>query len=195
MNDEEHFSIAYEGGDTAECARLLAEEPSFSNGVSEDGLPYLLSALHRESHGAPPGMSEVLLEAGAEVDAAAAAALGDDRQLFAIIKKEPSALHAGDAWGMQPLHWAAHCGHVGVVADLLEMGADINAAADSWTALHLATELEHGDVVRLLLERGARRDVRLDEAHGRMTPLEMAEAWGLPEMAELLETWEQGESS
>jgi len=187
VNDEEQFSVAYEGGDTVECARLLAEDPTFSNGTSEDGLPYLLSALHRESHGAPPGMSEVLLEAGADVDAAAAAALGDDRRLSALIKKKPSLLHAGDAWGMQPLHWAAHCGHADVVADLLEMGADINAPAESWTALHLATELGHGEVVRLLLERGANREARLDEAHGHMTPLEMAEEWGISEMAELLQ--------
>jgi len=115
-----------------------------------------------------------------------AAALGDQAAVERIVIDKQEELHAMDPWRMQPIHWAAHCGHREVVGWLLDQGADVNAAADSWTPLHLAVEIGHEDVATLLLEHGADPEARLDDEHDSMTPMEMAKAWKLHKMVEFL---------
>jgi ankyrin repeat protein len=61
-----------------------------------------------------------------------------------------------------------------VTRRLLELGADVNeASATGWTALHAAAFNDAGDLVKLLVENGARLDAR--NGCGR-TPLSMAAA-------------------
>jgi ankyrin repeat protein len=60
-----------------------------------------------------------------------------------------------DAWGVSATVLAAHSGFGDLVAFLLERGADPNAAAAGFTALHAAIMHRHTAMVGALLGRGA----------------------------------------
>ena len=60
-----------------------------------------------------------------------------------------------DAWGVSATVLAAHSGFAALVEFLLERGADPNAAAAGFTALHAAIMRRDVRVVRALLARGA----------------------------------------
>ena len=60
---------------------------------------------------------------------------------------------ACDAVGYTALHYAARNGHLGIVDLLLEAGADVNAAACSFTPLLRAAFMGHADVVARLIAR------------------------------------------
>ena len=91
------------------------------------------------------------------------------------------------------LHSAAWRGDINSVRALLNAGADVNAKAPTqWastiftargTPLHFATFKKHGDIVRLLIDRGA--DIKATNVHG-YTPLEVAEKLGLTYIAVIL---------
>ena len=82
---------------------------------------------------------------------------GDLAEVERLVEADPGAVHAKDCRDLKlPLVYAAHGGHVAVVAYLLDQGAAINQRGGAaCTALHLACEHGHGEVVRLLLARGA----------------------------------------
>ena len=61
-------------------------------------------------------------------------------------------IEAKDQFGRTPLHWSCDNGHVQVVKELLEHGADIEAKDNGhWTPLHWACLMEHLAVVNELL--------------------------------------------
>lgn len=66
--------------------------------------------------------------------------------------------------GTRALVVAAHSGHAEVAAFLLENGADPNAAAAGYTALHAAILRGEVDFVKALLARGADPNARLAKA-------------------------------
>lgn len=69
--------------------------------------------------------------------------------------------------GVTALQVAASYGHRGVANQLLENGADVNAASavkDCWTALHMAASETNADMVKLLIRHGA--DIRARTAKG-----------------------------
>jgi ankyrin repeat protein len=128
---------------------------------------------------------EALIRRGAKVDLAAAAAMGrtDDAR---------RALAGADApQRHRALAWAAQFGHVEIVRLLLDAGEDPSrynpegSHAHS-TPLHQAALAGHGDVVRLLVERGARLDMK--DLHYQGTPQEWAEHAGRTEVAAYLRT-------
>ncbi|KAK4077003.1 uncharacterized protein Triagg1_3970 [Trichoderma aggressivum f. europaeum] len=60
-------------------------------------------------------------------------------------------------FGRTALSWASAGGHMAVAEFLLQMAADVNSQDnDGWTPLRRASERGHEDVVRLLLEKGAK---------------------------------------
>ena len=73
---------------------------------------------------------------------------------------------------LTPLYYAASFGLYEIVEYLLENGVDIDEAGGLYegTALHAAVWRSHKDIVKLLLESGARTDVK--DGNG-MTPLDM----------------------
>jgi hypothetical protein len=100
------------------------------------------------------------------------------------------ALHSADgAQRHLALALAAQHGHVGMVALLLDAGEEPNrfnppgAHAHS-TPLHQAALAGHLEVVRLLVERGARLDIR--DIHHDGTALEWAEHGGRTDVVEYL---------
>ena len=79
---------------------------------------------------------------------------------------------------------AAEKGNTNIVADLLDMGAQVDARNPfGWTVLHWAARNGKTDVSRLLLDRGAQVDAR-DE--GGSTPLLYAARNGHTDVSRLL---------
>lgn len=128
--------------------------------------------------------AEALVRRGARVDNIAAAAglgrLADAAQLLAAASNEDR---------HRALALAAQHGHVEIVRLLLDAGEDPNrynpkGTHGHSTPLHQAVWFGHDPVVRLLVERGARVDIRDIIYEG--TPLGWAEYGGRTEIAEYL---------
>ena len=66
-----------------------------------------------------------------------------------------------DAWGVSAMVLAAHSGYRDLVELLLDRGADVNAAAAGFTALHEAIMRRDEKLVATLLARGADVNLRL----------------------------------
>jgi ankyrin repeat protein len=115
---------------------------------------------------------DALTRRGARVDLLVAAATGR-------LEAAREAIHSADgAQRHLALALAAQHGHAGVVALLLDSGESPNrynppgAHAHS-TPLHQAAHAGHLEVVQLLVERGARLDIR--DIHHNGTALDWAE--------------------
>jgi ankyrin repeat protein len=99
----------------------------------------------------------------------------DVAQVRALLDKQPELIHVADEHGSQPLHWAVMTRQIELIDDLLERGADINAARpDGTRPLHLTngdyhyrgwrdvppTALQkHEILIGYLLARGADYDI------------------------------------
>jgi ankyrin repeat protein len=130
--------------------------------------------------------AQALVRRGAPVDdVAAAAGLGR-------VEDTARLLPASDAKSRRSaLALAAQHGHASVVKMLLDAGVDpSDYNPDGYhshsTPLHQAVWSNHGDVVRLLVERGARLDIKDTIYDG--TPLEWADYGKRTEIAEFLRT-------
>ena len=130
------------------------------------------------------GPAQALARRGARVDNIAVAAglgrLADARQLLVTARSEDR---------HRALALAAQHGHVEIVRFLLDAGEDPNrynpkGNHDHSTPLHQAVWSGHDAVVRLLVERGARLDMK-DRIYAG-TPLGWAEYGGRTEIAEYL---------
>ena len=93
-----------------------------------------------------------------------AAEAGDWNRLSRVVAlgadvNEPETWSSGSSYGRTALMYAALSGRADMVATLLQAGADVTLATpqDSATALSLATDNGHDDVVELLLAAGTQR--------------------------------------
>jgi uncharacterized protein len=152
---------AIAAGDLPALEALLAADPAQASARNEAGVSALLFALYHRNAAA----RDALLEAGAEVGGAEAAALGDLERL------DPAA-RAGDGFGA--LQLAAFFGGSAAVRRLLELGADPDgddANPFKVRPLHSAVSVRDHESVRALLGAGADPDVR---QQGGYTPLHSA---------------------
>jgi ankyrin repeat protein len=127
--------------------------------------------------------AHALIRRGAHDGLAAAAATGRTED----VRRMLAAADAADRH--RALAWAAQYGYVDVVRLLLDAGEDPNrfnppGAHSHSTPLHQAAWAGHAEVVRLLVERGARLDV--EDVRFQGTPLNWAEHAGRAEIAEFL---------
>lgn len=158
-------------GDQAGVEGIVEERPDLARGRSDEGLPWTLAAVYR-GH---PGVADLLLRHGAELDAFTAAALGRTDQLAVLLDRGEAGLADRSPDGWTPLHLAAFFGHRETVAMLLDRGADPAARSANElenTPLHAALAGGRDAVAELLVERGA--DVHA--AAGGLTPLDVAAA-------------------
>ena len=94
--------------------------------------------------------------------------------------------------GQPALYFATWYKHVAVMKVLLDAGADPSSTGKTPTGAPLATPLfaavdtGHPEAVRLLLERGARTDLKSFDIAGVMTPLELAIRYNRTEIADIL---------
>jgi hypothetical protein len=89
------------------------------------------------------------------------------------------------AEGMPPIVSAAMFHQPHVVRYLIEAGADVNAtdSVNSTALMRLSTECDQTEIVRLLVEAGARGDIK---SAGGLNAIELAEAVGCAENAKAM---------
>lgn len=136
----------------------------------------------------------VLLAHGAHYDIFSACARNDGDRLRELLREDGDAARQRNGQGETPLHWAAWCGAVECVEQLLDAGALVNAPADNGkTPLHFAAGPldapvdrplpDNTDVVRVLVGKGASLDA--GDQHAR-TPLHHATFQGYGKVAQAL---------
>src|SRR5437867_3024831 len=103
------------------------------------------------AHGAPPDSANAMGETALYL----AAEYGHDDVIKALIAAHAS-VDARAKGNLTPLDVATMYGRFGAVKLLLAAGADANREMEGYGALHSAAAGGHGDVVRLLIQHGAR---------------------------------------
>jgi len=143
---------AAKAGDLGKVRGLLADNFLLASQRLPGGESPLMSALYRGHH----DVVAALVEAGAEIDVFAAAALGRVEDLRREINDDTVNAFAYDGW--TPLHLAAFFGHLEAARVLLEANAGVGSVSRNSltnTPLHAAAAGKHVDVALLLLEHGA----------------------------------------
>ncbi len=93
-----------------------------------------------------------------------AARTGDAAALSAVLEATPGLdMNCCGEWdGMTALHWCAEKGHLEMARALVTAGANVNAPdGQKWPPLLAAVTKNRHPMVRLLLELGADKDVRV----------------------------------
>jgi ankyrin repeat protein len=154
VDPREDLWLAICEGDHAAVESIVEERPDLARGRTDEGLPWTLAAVYR-GH---PGVADLLLRHGAELDPFTAAALGRTDQLRVMLDRGEAVLQDLSPDGWSPLHLAAFFGHRETAAMLLDRGADMAALSRNEianTPLHAALAGGRGPVAELLVERGA----------------------------------------
>lgn len=149
-------------GDIAALRALVGQTPGLVEARDDQGQ----TLLHYAASGRDPDLVGFLVDKGAKVDLAGAqtktplhlAAINDRREIAAVLLKRGASLEIRDDYGRTALVLCAReRGQVATARVLIDAGADINAI-DKFgsSALELAAWRGKGELVDLLLERGAK---------------------------------------
>ena len=159
-------SPAYEAG---ESLVTIARDRGYAELTA-----FLESKLREQFHIAPEG--------AAITDAIKA---GDAAQVRTMLDEQPDLVHAADARGNQPIHWAVLTRRIDLIDELLDRGADINAQRPdgarpldltngdyhyrSWYRDLPGTALQkHEVLVGYLIARGASYDISVAAKMGHL---------------------------
>jgi ankyrin repeat protein len=149
-------------GDLA-AVRALLRDGADVNAAHGDGM----TALHWAAERSEPAIAQVLLYAGANVDAVTrighytplhlASEAGSAPVIELLLAAGGEVGKRTTTGGVTALHLAAASGSVEAVGLLLDHGAEIDARESAWgqTPLIFAAARDRGDAIRLLLARGA----------------------------------------
>ena len=115
---------------------------------------------------------------------------GQTAKIKELLAADRGLINARDKDGSTPLHCATWRGQQGVVALLLESGADVNAynANDHWgtTPLHAAAHANQAAIAQMLIDHGA--DVNARDLNGQ-TPMHHTTFHEAKAVAKLLEKY------
>jgi uncharacterized protein len=164
-----------------ELQRLIAADPELCKARVESGVSLVMLACYYRR----PAAVEALLAANRPLDIWEAAALGSEEVVRQLCRQQPELIHAWSPDGFQPLHLAAFFGQPATVQTLLNLKADVNAAAHNPMAvrpIHSAVAGRNHEVVQLLIQHGADLNVK---QHGGWTPLHAAAMHGDETLVEL----------
>lgn len=106
-----------------------------------------------------------------------------------LIRRDYKSRSLSDDKGRTACTIAASNGYVGVLAVLREMGQDFNEtkSPNGWTALHLAAEKGHLETVKYLLDKGAKKEAKLNAGQRKgYTAKQIAELGKKLDVAEVL---------
>jgi ankyrin repeat protein len=102
---------------------------------------------------------KIFASRGLEIDLFTAIALGDHEKVTTLLKAKPERVGEKDPAGSLPLHRAVGLNQLQIADALLAAGADVNAVGRyGWTPLIEAAFWGRLDMVKLLLQRGAKPD-------------------------------------
>ena len=167
-------------GDAATVRDLLARYPGIVNLPASWGE----TAIGAAAQTGQIEIAEMLLAAGAPLTIGAAAMLGRQADVAAMLPGEPGGANAAGAHGLPVLYHAVVGGHMAIAEMLLASGADPNGSAPGGTSvLHGAVMFDRPAMVRWLLARGADPDRPNGEGQ---SPRQVAEARGLEAVRQAL---------
>ena len=173
---------AIAAGNREKLEQLLRDDPSTASQRNEQGISALMLALYHRK----PELADVLVAAGAPIDAFELAALGRADEVCALLDQEPALLSAFSSDGFTMLHYAAFFGHDELTGKLLARGADPSLVARNpmkVQPLHSAVAGHHVGSIRALLDAGAPVN---DPQEGGWTPLHAAAHLGDAELIQLM---------
>jgi ankyrin repeat protein len=178
-------------GDTETVARMLDEDPRLLTTMWAGDYP-LLALAAEDGH---PDIVKLLLERGADVNTStisgfSALHLAADfrhEEVVSLLLSSGADVYRRDVGGWTALMYASHRGLLAVVRLLLRSmgGRGVDGRhIQGFTALYRACSRGHADVVRALLLAGADHATAGNDG---MTPQQIAQNWGHPECAALLQ--------
>ena len=155
---------------------------------------YHVSALHIVCINGCVGVAKLLIQKGADVNAATKeegwtslhfAAMNGHADVANLLIRNGAHVNALAKDNLTNLHYAVLNGHVDVVNLLIRNGADVNAVTKiNWTSLHIAIHEEHVDIAKLLIQNGA--DVNAATKETKCTSLRLAVERDYIDVAKLL---------
>lgn len=158
----------------AQTPALLRTPFQWSENDFEDGLG-------AASHVGNRPIAEFLLSKGAPMTICTAAMLGKLEEVGQFLMKDPSLANAHGAHGIPVMFHAAMSGNT-IIAAMLEGSGGGEGMAFS---LHGAIAFGQKDMVKWLLDHGAKNDIQVQNYEGK-TPLAKAVELGQTDIADLL---------
>jgi ankyrin repeat protein len=174
------FVIAAHGS-LDKVTTMLEQEPALLNAQFEWSPDDFEDGLGAASHVGNRAIAEFLLSKGAPLNICTAAMLGRMEDVSVFLRLNPSLANARGAHGIPVMFHAAMSGNTIITAML--QGSGCNEGIPF--ALHGAIAYGHKDMVRWLLDHGAKADVQIKNFENK-TPLQKATELGYPEIADLL---------
>ncbi len=181
MADTGELIDAIQRGDGARVAALLDEDRALLSARSGETSAILLALYHGK-----PDVAQLFAARGAPLTFPEACALGELARVRGALDGDASLARAFSDDGFPALGLAIFMRHPDVAAELIERGADVDAAATNAqrvAPVHAAAAARDHASMRLLLARGADPNAR---QQGGVTPLHGAASRGDVELAELL---------
>lgn len=174
------FTEAIQRGDADAVARLVEHDPSLLRSA-ENGVTPILTAIYHGRNDLARWLAE-----RAPASFPEAVALGDAGRVAAMLDADPQLAHSRSTDGYPALGLAIFFRQPAIARDLIERGADVNAAAqntNSVAPVHAAAAVCDRETMELLLARGADPNARQQLDY---TALHGAASRGDVEMAKLL---------
>ncbi|MDB5284317.1 MAG: ankyrin repeat-containing protein [Bacteroidota bacterium] len=161
---------------------FLKENPEVFNGLTEQGISYLMFAIYCRNKAA----IELIRKNKNWIDIYEAAAIGELPDIKTMVERNRNSVNSYSTDGFTPLGLASFFGHLPAAHYLIENGADVNIISKNLfkvAPIHSACAISHYELAELLLSRGANVNAK---QISDVTPLHEAAHNGHTKLVELL---------